>query len=448
MKWVALLLFAGLVPVLISWLRSNPGRAPMLWTVMGFLPFVMDPWHLIVAPISWAMWPGFAKGLELSLLDFVALAVFLRYQKIRIRSPLLTVLPFYIFVVLATMAWSGVPMAAFFYAWQLARVLLLFTAVAMICQDERGPSALITGMVLGLCVQAGYAVEQRLAGVTQASGTFGHQNLLGMVSHFVTFPALAVLMIDGKKRAPLFGVLAGAVVIIFGASRATLGLAGAGFVALLLLSIIRRPTARKSMIVGLGLVGLAVATPLALSSLKDRFTAAPISADYDERAAFERAARMVIADHPMGIGANQYVVVANTQGYSDRAGVIWNFGSRGANVHNAYLLVWAETGFLGLAAFVLMLLAPARTALRTAWRNRKDPRGDLLLGLGVCLTVVTVHCFFEWIFVVYPVEVLFAIDTGIITGLARQMSLEKSLAARRQKQSDNDPSFAGASEAA
>lgn len=448
MKWVALLLFIALVPVLISWLHENPKRAPTVWAVMGFLPFVMDPWHLIVAPISWAMWPGYVKGLELSLLDFVALAVFIRYQKIRINSPIMTVLPLYILVVVVTMLFSGVPQAAFFYAWQLARVLLIFAAVAKICQDERGPSALILGMVLGLCVQAGYAIEQRFSGVAQASGTFGHQNLLGMVSHFVTFPALALLMVDGKKRAPLFGVLAGAIVIIFGASRATLGLAGIGFVSLLLLSIMRRPTSRKSMIVGLGLVGLAIATPLAFSSLQKRFTEAPISADYDERAAFERAARMVIADHPMGIGSNQYVVVANTQGYSDRAGVIWNFGSRAANVHNAYLLIWAETGFLGLAAFAMLLLTPIRTAFRAAWQNRKDPRGDLLLGLGVCLSIIGIHCFFEWIFVVYPVQALFAIDAGIITGLVRQISLEKSKQAKIGKRQDHDPVAAAAPETA
>lgn len=448
MKWVALLLFMAVVPVLISWLRANPQRAPLLWMAMGFLPFVMDPWHLIVAPISWAMWPGYVKGLELSLLDFVALAVFLRYQKVHVPSPILKVLPFYILVVFATALFSGLPMAAFFYVWQLARVLLLFAAVAKICQDERGPPALIQGMILGLCVQAGYAIEQRLTGVTQASGTFGHQNLLGMVSHFVTFPALAMLMVDGKRRAPLFGVLAGAIVVIFGASRATLGLAGIGVVMLLILSIARRPTPRKSMIVGLGLVGLAVATPLAFSSLQKRFDVAPISGDYDERAAFERAARMVIADHPMGIGSNQYVVVANTQGYSDRAGVIWNMGSRGANVHNAYLLVWAETGFLGLVAFVLLLLTPIKIAFQTAWRNRKDPRGDLLLGLGVCLVVVAVHCIFEWIFVVYPVEILFAIDTGIIAGLARQISVEKTLRARARRHSDSEPVVAGTGEAA
>lgn len=448
MKWVALLLFVALVPVLISWLRENPQRAPLVWTAMGFLPFVMGPWHLIIAPISWAMWPGYVKGLELSLLDFIALAVFLRYQKVRVPSPMLTVLPIYIFLVLVTIAYSAVPMAAFFYAWQLARVLLIFAAVAKICQDERGAPALIRGMVLGLCFQAGFAIEQKLSGDTQAAGTFGHQNLLGMISHFVVFPALAMLMVDGKQRASLFGIISGATVVIFGASRATLGLAGFGFVTLLLLSIARRPTPRKSMIVGLGMVALAAATPLAFSSLQQRFDLAPISSDYDERAAFERAARMIISDHPMGVGSNQYVVVANTEGYSDRAGVVWNFGSRSANVHNAYLLVWAETGLLGLVAFVLLLLTPIRIAFRTAWQNRKDPRGDLMLGIGVCLVVVVIHCFYEWIFVVYPVQVLFAIDTGIVAGLARKIALEKGLQAKSKRQDELQPAAASGGEAA
>lgn len=445
MKWVALLAFIAMVPILIGWLRANPQRAPIVWTFMGFLPFVMDPWHLIIAPVSWALWPGFAKGMELSLLDFIALAVFLRYQNVRAPSPIMAILFGYIIVVLATMAYSAVPMAAFFYAWQLARALVIFAAVARICQDERGAPALIRGMIFGLCIQAGYAIDQKLSGVTQAAGTFGHQNLLGMVSHFVVFPALAMLMVDGKQRAPLFGVIAGAIVVIFGASRATLGLAGLGFVLLLALSIIRKPTPRKSMIVGLGLVALAVATPLAFSSLKSRFEVAPISTDYDERAAFEEAARMMIADHPMGIGANQYVIVANTQGYSDRAGVVWNQGSRGANVHNAYLLVWAETGLFGLVAFALLLLAPIRMAMRAAWQNRKDPRGDLVLGIGVCLVIVAIHCFYEWIFVVYPVQVMFAMDVGIMVGLVRKMSLEKGLKAKARQQDELRLSGTGSS---
>ena len=448
MKWIALLIFFAAVPLLMARLRSHPAQAPTIWAMMGFLPFVLDSWHLRVGPISWLMWPGYVKGMEVSLLDSFALAVILSYPNVRVKSPILLVLPLYILTVALTMTYSGAPEATFFYAWQLARVMLVFVAVAKICQDERGPAALILGMILGLCLQAGYAIEQRLTGVTQSSGTFGHQNLLGMISHFVTFPALALLLVDGKKRAPLFGVLAAAIVVILGASRATLGLAGAGFVLLLLLSISRKPTSRKSLIVGMGLVGLILATPLAFSSLQKRFDVAPLSTDYDERAAFERAARMVIADHPMGVGANQYVVVTNTQGYSDRAGVIWNAGSRSANVHNTYLLVWAETGFLGLAAFIALLMTPLMTAFRVAWRNRKDPRGDLMLGLGVSLAVVSVHCLYEWVFVDYAVEVLFAIDAAMITGLARQISLGQSRKRKLLRSPDSSVGMVEATETA
>lgn len=433
MKWIALLLFMALVPLLVARLRSTPGQAPIIWTIMGFLPFVIDKWHLRVAPISWAMWPGYVKGMEVSLLDAVALAVILSLPNIKIKSPMMIVLPLYILAVLLTMAYSQVPEAAFFYAWQLLRVLLLFAAVAKISQTERGPPALILGMVLGLSMQAGYAISQRFSGATQSSGTFGHQNLLGMISHFVAFPALALLLADGKRRAPIFGVMAAAIVVILGASRATLGLAAAGFVALLVLSIMRKPTSRKSMIVGLGFVALVAVTPAALNSLQKRFEVAPLSTDYDERAAFERAAHMAIADHPMGVGSNQYVVVANTQGYSDRAGVVWNAGSRSANVHNTYLLVWAESGFLGLAAFILLLFVPMLTAFRGAWQNRKDPRGDLMLGLGVSLAVVSVHCLYEWVFVNDSVQTLFAIDAGIIAGLSRQISRAQARRKNRSK---------------
>jgi O-antigen ligase len=433
MKWVFLLFAIATVPALMSWLRGNPQRAPLVWATMAFLPFVMDPLHLKVAPISWAMWPGYVKGMELTLLDTSALAIVLTYNNVRIRSSIFAILAVMIFIALTTMAYSAVPMAAFFYAWQLARIMLLVAAFAKICRDERGPAALIRGMSLGLCVQAGFTIQQYMKGWSQTPGTFDHQNLLGMVTHFVIFPALAIFLAGGKSRAPLLGIMATPVVAILGASRATLGLIGGGVATLLLLSIVRRTTSRKSTIAGLSLIGLLAMVPLAQSSLQNRFERKPLVGNYDERAAFVRAAKMAIAEHPMGLGANQYVVAANVQGYSDRAGVIWNSGSRSANVHNTYLLVWAETGFVGLAAFIALLLTPMMIAFRAAWKNRMDPRGDLMLGLGVCLAVVSVHCFFEWIFVHYSVQMMFAMATGMILGLAPQISHAQSKGRKRKK---------------
>jgi len=96
-------------------------------------------------------------------------------------------------------------------------------------------------------------------------------------------------------------------------------------------------------------LALALVSPLMLQAYNNRMgqqaAAARASGGVvgDERALFEAAAKAMFADHPMGVGANQYVVVASTQGYSERAGVPWNWTSRSANVHNTYLLVAAET---------------------------------------------------------------------------------------------------------
>jgi O-antigen ligase len=154
--------------------------------------------------------------------------------------------------------------------------------------------------------------------------------------------------------------------------------------------------------------------------LNSRFAVNPISDNYDERAAFQRAAESILSDHPMGIGANNYVVVANVGGYNNRAGVVATASSLGAHVHNAYLLVAAETGYFGLVTFVLLLLQPLAVAFIWGWRAREPLTGDILLGLGVSLLIVYLHSFFEWVLVTYHLQYFVAVQAGMIAGLARQ----------------------------
>lgn len=431
MKWVFLAFLLVYTPLLAGWLKGNSRHAPKVWAMLGFLPFVLGPWNLYIAPVSWAYWPGFVKGLELSLLDAVAVAVLVSAPgrgRVTPKWPFLL----YIGAVLLSVLVSGVWIASTFYAWQLLRVFVLFAAVATACRDERAPVAIVTGLVLGLCYHAVLAGIDFASGATQAGGALGHQNQLGIISHMVTLPALAFLLAGRRGWMPMAGSVAGIAVAIFTASRATIGLVGVGLVGLFALSVLRRPTSRKAGMALAGAAVLAVAAPLALQSLDRRFQANPVSEDvYDERAAFESAATSMLADNPLGVGANQYVNVANTRGYSDRAGVVWSFGSRSAHVHNVYLLTAAETGYLGLIAFVLMLLCPIVVAFRAAWRFRRDPRGDLVLGLGVSLVVVAVHCFYEWVFVTFLSQYIFGIVAGLIVGVAQQLQSSTARAARR-----------------
>ena len=123
----------------------------------------------------------------------------------------------------------------------------------------------------------------------------------------------------------------------------------------------------------LGIVGAAVLVPFALGSLQTRLGNASVLAEDQEREAFKRAAAMMLADHPGGVGPNHYVLfIANTQGYSERAGVIPAASSRSTNVHNVYWLVAAESGYFGLITFVLFLAQPPLSAFWLGWFHRNS----------------------------------------------------------------------------
>jgi O-antigen ligase len=425
-KWAALLVVLAGSVLLSKWLRRDPNSIIKALMLMGFLPFALDlekPFHLYMAIISWPDWPGFVKGAEFSLLDGIALAVYLSLPRSRQMLPFRISMALYFGAVLLSAFQAQVPMAVLFYCWQLARMLLVYAAVARAGVDPRAAPALLFGMTAGLLLQGGIAAWDRFAlGFVQSGGTV-HQNLLGMMSHFVIFPMFALLLAGRGNRVLVVGTLIGLTVEVLTTSRATIGLAAFAYTAVFALSALRRWTTRKAQILMAGILVLAIIAPLVAMSFDRRFAAEAVFApsNYDERAAFQRAATTMLYDHPLGVGANHYVVVANVEGYNKAAGVIPALGSLSANVHNVYLLVAAETGYLGLIALAAFLIWPMVVAFLAGWRHRKDHRGDLLLGLGVTLLTVYLHNFYEWIFVTFQVQYLLAMDLGMLVGLAHQL---------------------------
>jgi O-antigen ligase len=259
--------------------------------------------------------------------------------------------------------------------------------------------------------------------MVQAPGTMDHQNLLGMMTHFITLPAFAVLLSAPVGRMLAAAVPAGIFVDVLTTSRGALGFSLLGFAIIFILSSLQKWTGRKGKVLVIGVLAALAIIPVSISSFERRFSnqAEIISSDYDERAAFEKAAKMMLDDNPMGQGANHYVIAGNLGGYNNRAGVVAIVTSESANVHNVYFLVAAETGYLGLITFVLMLLCPLTVALLCGWKNRGDPRGKLLIGLGVALLIVNIHGLFEWIFVMLETQYMFAMDVGLVAGLTLQL---------------------------
>jgi O-antigen ligase len=439
MRYVGILLFLASIPIVIGLIRSSARNRRWCWFVLGAAPYIYGWAHLNVALVSWAYWPGYVKGMLVGLPDVLAIGLLATTRKLEKRHVISATLAFYVACASVSLLFSEQFLASFFWSWQLARVLLVCVAVGRVSAYDDAPRYIVSGMSIGMMLQAGYSVSQRAHGVIQASGTVGHQNLLGMMMHFGVLLSIG-LVLGGDKRALLkWGIASGLLAIVLTGSRGTLGFAAFGAVALLLASLIRRPTKRKWSIVGAGVAALLVASPIAYLTLKERFTSAPLG-DYDERAAFEKAAKAMWHDHPFGVGANEYVIVANTKGYSDRAGVAAIYGSRSANVHNAYLLIAAETGFLGLIGLVAIFGVGIFQALRLGWARPTFRYSELSLGAAFTLIVVAVHNGYEWIFVSEAVQYLFGITLGLITGLTSQRVLSQRATAAARAAARNAPS--------
>lgn len=417
LRFVALAVILLAIPVFHALLRAGPRYRHAVWSLFGILPFVTGAWHLDVSIISWAMWPGYVKGMLVSLLDAVAIAVLIATPSSRTKTPFVWIIVAYILVAALSVFHSDVKMASFFYVWLLLRMLLVFVAVSRITERDRGAYYIIRGLAVGIVIQAAFSLYEKLHGAAQASGTMAHQNSLGMATHFALFPCLALLLSGRRDKLIIAGFVSAVICVVFTGSRATIGIAAVGIVILIALSYLMRPNSRKMGIIGMGVVAMVLASPIAYIGLSKRLSSESIESSNNEREAFKRAAWMIVADHPFGIGANEYVVTANTGGYSARAGVAWNGGSRATNVHNTYLLMTAELGYLGAAAYILLMTAPILGMLLFAMSAKEKLTGEIALGIAAAIGAVAVHAMFEWIYVTDPMIYLHAVTLGAGAGL-------------------------------
>lgn len=414
MKWVIFAAALAVVFPAAQWLRQNPRHVPKVWTLFGFLPFAYNP-HISL--IDWAGWPGYVLGIPVTGVDLLALIMFMILPPARRPAPFRMAMAFYFIAMVLSIVQAQVPMAAAFYPWQLLRVYFVYIVVRRASSDEQAVDAVLTGMAAALCFEVLLAGWQRAGGAIRAEGSFGDKNLLGLISEFAMFVPFALMLAGKRGWQTVVAPIAGAIIAILTASRAAVGFGAIGLVTVFLMSSLRRWTPRKGRVLLGGIFAILLLAPVAVITFQERFAQEHIAGD--ERAMFNNVTAMMLADHPFGIGANNYVVVANAGGYSDRAGVPWS--SALAIVHNIYWLTAAETGYVGLVALVVLWLQITIKSFRAGWKHTRDIRGDMLLGLGVTLLVVGLHNAYEWIFMIYNVQYLFGITAGLVAGLAEQL---------------------------
>lgn len=419
MKWVALVLLLAAIPILTGFLRQTPRARPFIWSLLTFLPFVVAPWHLIVSPYAAPMWAGYVKGWDFTVLDAVAIAVLassrVRWPGTALAATFLLYLAAVIFAVFQARFLS----LSVAYAIQLVRIGLVALAISQVAFLERGEKALIAGLAAGIGIQALYAIAARMGGALQTGGSMGHQNLLGFVSHMAVMPCFALLLAGRFQKTAMVGLAAGVIAVALTASRATILISGFGLTLTLMLSLLTRSSAKKFAFAAVGSIVLAGGFFLAYESLQRRFVVQRVTLlqEDSQRQAFARTAWEIAANKPLGVGPNFYNFIANTEGYSARAGVSPTFENRAAQVHNGYLLTLAETGYLGLSALILVFASALWYSLSSAIRYRRVVDSEIMIGLFAALVCIIIHSFAEWMILLYPTQYLFAAILGLIAGV-------------------------------
>jgi len=296
-KWIIFAIaVAGVLP-LAQWLRRNPQMTTKAWLLFGFLPFAYNP-H--IALIDWAGWPGYVQGILATGLDLLTLTLFINLPKAKRPAPFRIVMGLYFIAMVASVFQSDVPMASMFYPWQLLKVYFVFIVVRRASSDEHVLDAIFTGMMVALCFEVVVAGWQRLGhDVLRAEGSFGDKNLLGFITEFAIFTPFALLLAGRRSWLTTIAPIAGVLIAILTASRAALGFSAIGLTLVFLMSSWRSWTPKKKSVLFRGLVVVALLSPVAWSSLQERFAQEPTPAA-DERAIFNRAAEMILSDHPFG----------------------------------------------------------------------------------------------------------------------------------------------------
>ncbi len=238
-------------------------------------------------------------------------------------------------------------------------------------------------LALGPVVFGMGAVDHRL------TGSFGSPNVAASYIAILLAPLLSLLLIPAAKRLKAlatFAIAAGILALIMTMSRG--GWLAAGFSCSgLCLEAFRRNWISRKVFARVFLL-IAVFFMGALPTLANRLFGDD-NGSAESRLPLNKASLLLIAEHPLGVGANNWDLAAKRYFEQSQFREEWFF-----TVHNHYLLVLTELGWLGFLAYLVFL----GSIIHCGWRALKRCErtiAPLLLALTAALVGQMFHMAFD-----------------------------------------------------
>jgi O-antigen ligase len=410
---VVALLMLGAIPLGL-FLRSQSKLRLYLLMLLGFLPFY---WDYTLNPISFELYRGDSRGLEVTLFDVLAFVLWIALPSSKDPSPYRAARWLYLFAVVLSLTQCAEILYGLFGLWKVLRMYFALAVVNRAVQDPAAIRALLNGLAAGALYQLPTVVRQRyLDHYHQTPGVFAHQNTLGLALNLMLPPCVALTLSGSKRWLPKLATLLGPIVVVFSLSRGSLGAMVLGYGLTYMFSAKRRFTGRKFAFAAVGVLAAAALAIRAGQTIINRFESAP-EASAQGRWLFNRVALAMLEDNPIGIGINHFAYMVLKGRYFEMTGR----DREGGIDHNIYLLTGAELGYIGLFAFLWIVIQPIVVAFRGARQARSDVRGDLMMGLGCGMLAFNLQGYLEWAWRQTPLQQIFWIILGITAGLARHI---------------------------
>lgn len=313
---------------------------------------------------------------------------------------------------------------AVFEIFLLVQSFLLFIYIIKSVQSRQDLLFIVTLLLIGLAFQGTVMIGLRIIGHSMSvarisaridasgrvSGTIGSPNTAASYLTLLLAPALGVLLTPLKRCYKWLAGLAfglGSVALVLTFSR---GGWLAFMVSITLFCLLAFYRGWLSLRVILTMVAIAV---LLFALFREPITARLFGDDAGaarSRVTLARLAFRIIKDHPvLGIGANNCGTVLQQYITPEF------YGEFLFAVHNKYLLIWAETGIFGLAAFLGFLLAVIRRGWQ-GWQLRDRLLSPLALGFTVAIVGQMAHMFFDVFHSRPQVQTLWLV-AGLITAM-------------------------------
>jgi putative inorganic carbon (hco3(-)) transporter len=339
----------------------------------------------------------------------------------------------YLLVVAGSVLWALAPSLALAELVLLAQAIVAYLCLVTMARTRADVTMLLTLLTAGLLVQSllvlgamalgGEFVMEPIAVRLvhgRAGGTFGSPNVLGSYITFMLAPTMALIaMRISRLHSALawLALLLGGMALILSESRGAWIGSAIAFAVFVPVGL-RRKWLSTRLVVGLmaaGVAAMAAFGPIILNRL-----AAFDNAAAQARFPLNRLAWGVIRENPvLGVGANNFATAMSNHLTVDFS-TAWI-----STVHNKYLLVWSETGLIGLLAFGAFLAGVLWCGLRLG-RMVEAPLSPFGIAVIGSFLGVMFHMLVELFHGRIQIQVLWVMAAVVQTALAVELAQEST----------------------